>query len=121
MHVRSYITARSRNHCCHGNPTVRSLLLLLPWMSLSTNENATMALLSSCKIFRTAPNNNNCYVLLVVSIIALVCRQASSIVSPLCYDICDLPGCTTYFHIITQPARFFKKKYVIEHKICYRT
>ena len=30
--------------------------------------------------------------------------------------ICGLPGCTEFFHIISQRARFFKN--VIEHKMC---
>jgi len=38
--------------------------------------------------------------------------------APYCIIICGLPGYAIFFHVISQSARFSKKKKVIEHKMC---
>ena len=69
MYVQSYIVARSRNHCCHANATIRSLFIVVGVyvavsnikvfiIAMEMQQWLPFALLSKYKIFRAAVNNN---------------------------------------------------------------
>jgi hypothetical protein len=61
---------RSRNHCCHGNATIRSLctavdlhaavdIIQVFSVAMDMQQCVPFVLLSSYKLFRTAVNNIN--------------------------------------------------------------
>jgi len=69
MYIQQCIVVRSRNHCCRGNAKIRSLFACVGVdvaadnvevfnVATEVQQWVPFALLSCCKIFRTAMNSN---------------------------------------------------------------
>jgi hypothetical protein len=108
---------RSRNHCLHGNATIRSLFVAVGVtvvinnikvfsVSVEMQQWVTFALLSSYETFFAAVNNDKCYQSVSVFLPLLSGKQSASFLRRYTTVNCRLSGYTQFFHIISQTARF---------------
>jgi hypothetical protein len=114
VYAERYIVARSLNHCCHGNETIRSLFIVVGVNVAVNNINVfsvdmeiqkwfSFALLSSYKMFLTAVNSNKgVFVLLqMASFMRHITLSSVACLAP------------PYFFILSHKRHDFRKKILL--------